>query len=448
MTSAKRSGKAKTEKSTTPAPASAPAASAAVATDSLTPKDLGILRGLAGRLAEIAHLPVQQEKAELWRRLNRLERTRPMVLLQNATWHETKDEIRLACEGEWARQQEWGMRANLYQWETVHDDSVYDAVVWAPLVTRNPGWGINIDATRPKHEFGACHYNAVLKGDEDPAQMIKLPTVTVDREESDRIRARLTPIWDGLMPIRTRGVAWSWFAIMDLFIQWRGLDNTFTDMVDRPEWIHAWMNRMTEWHLAELDQLEAMGALSLNNGQHGACGVGPGGLGITDQLPAPGFDGTHVRLKDMWGHATTQIFSDVSPAMHDEFALTYESRFLRRFGLASYGCCEPLHHKVALIRSRIPNLRRISMSPWAKIDVGAAALKNEVIFSYKPNPAILGMSNFDIGEARRQLRSVFEATRGCIIEVIMKDLHTVHGEPRRMGEWVRMALDLAQEFGG
>ncbi|OPZ26539.1 MAG: hypothetical protein BWZ02_01973 [Lentisphaerae bacterium ADurb.BinA184] len=410
------------------------------------PKDLTILRSLAARLAEIGALAEQREKADLWRRLNRLERTRPLILLQNATWHETGEVIRLQCEGEWARHQEWGMRAAIWHWDNVHDDAVYDSVAYAPIVVRNTGWGMAIDATRPEHVFGACHYNPILKGDEDPATKIALPTVTVDAAETDLAHERLAAVWDGILPLRRRGVAWSWFAMMDLFIQWRGLDNTFLDMVDRPAWIHAWMNRMTDWHLAEWEQYEKLGLLSLNNGDCGAVGVGPGGLGITDCLPARGFDAARVRRADLWGHATTQIFAEVSPAMHDEFALAYESRLLSRFGLAGYGCCEPLHLKVDLIRRRIPNLRRMSMSPWADVEAGAQALRNEVIFSYKPNPAILGMATFDVNEARRQLRDVFERTRGCVIEVIMKDLHTVNRQPQRMGEWTRMALELAQEY--
>jgi hypothetical protein len=81
--------------------------------------------------------------------------------------------------------------------------------------------------------------------------------------------------------------------------------------------------------------------------------------GSWPKLPQGDFDGTHVRAIDQWGHATTRIFSEVSPAMHDEFALTYE----KRFGLDSYGCCEPLDGKLNIIET-IPNLRRISMSPW------------------------------------------------------------------------------------
>ena len=71
---------------------------------------------------------------------------------------------------------------------------------------------------------------------------------------------------------------------------------------------------------------------------------------------------------------------------------------------------------------------------------------NDAIFSYKPNPAILGGEAWDLDLARRQLRDVFDRTRGCIVEVLMKDLHTVRDEPPRMWEWVEMAMALAEEY--
>jgi hypothetical protein len=438
----KKAGKAEKKSKT----AATPKTPAAGTDEAIKPADLQILRELARELAEIGNLPLQKVKAELWRRLNRLERVRPMILLQNATWIETKDEIQLRCAGEWARKREWNMRASLYHWHNVRDDMVYDSVAYSPIVLCVPEWKIQSNATRPDHEFGACHFNPVLKGDEDPVAMIPMPTITINQAETDKAFQKLSAVFDGIMPVRKRGVAGVWFSMMDLFIEWRGLDNMFLDLVDRPEWVHAWMKRMTERIESEWDQFEKLGVLTLNNGACGAMGVGPGGLGFTDLLPQKDFDGKHVRPRDMWGHAHTQIFAEVSPAMHDEFALTYEGRFLSRFGLAGYGCCEPLHLKVDLIRRRIPNLRRMSMSPWADVAIGAAALKNEVIFSYKPNPARLGMAHFDINEARRQLRDVFEKTRGCIVEVLMKDLHTVNKQPKRMGEWVRMALELASEY--
>jgi hypothetical protein len=67
--------------------------------------------------------------------------------------------------------------------------------------------------------------------------------------------------------------------------------------------------------------------------------VRTGGLGFIDELPQSDFDGKHVRTIDMWGHATTQIFSEVSLAMHDEFALSYEKRFLCIIVTTNHGAC-------------------------------------------------------------------------------------------------------------
>jgi len=36
--------------------------------------------------------------------------------------------------------------------------------------------------------------------------------------------------------------------------------------------------------------------------------------------------------------------------MHNEFALKYEIPILSRFGLNSYGCCEPLHDKIKYLK--------------------------------------------------------------------------------------------------
>ncbi|MBI3922703.1 MAG: hypothetical protein HY318_14875 [Armatimonadetes bacterium] len=407
-------------------------------------KEKMVLRNLAKQLAEIAALPIQEEKKELWRRHNRLERVRPMILLQNGTWHETKGEITMETEDEFARGQEWWLLTTLYHAEHIKDDHVYEAKTYSPIALRGVDWGIGIETTRPDHDFGAACYNTVLDDDADPA-MIPLGEITVDWEGTERQFQQLSELYDGLLAVEKRGVCGYWFSIMDLFIQWRGLEKAFSDMIDRPEWVHAWMERMTQWHLNQLEQYEKLNVLALNNGN---VGVGPGGMGFTDELPQTDFDGTHVRPKDQWAHATTQIFADVSPAMHEEFALQYEGRFLSHFGLAGYGCCEPLDKKVGIIRNHIPNLRRLSMSPWANVANGAEQLGNEVIFSWKPNPTVIGMPTWDVDYTRGIVRDCFEKTSGCVIEVLMKDLHTCGNEPRRMWEWVDMAMELAEEYVG
>jgi hypothetical protein len=78
---------------------------------------------------------------------------------------------------------------------------------------------------------------------------------------------------------------------------------------------------------------------------------------------------------------------------------------------------------------------------------GAEGLGDRFIFSYKPNPAIIGMEAWDRALARSVLKDALDKTRGCVVEVIMKDLHECRGEPWRMWEWMDMAMELAEECG-
>lgn len=53
------------------------------------PRERTVIRDLAKRVAEIAALPVQEQRPEMWRRHNRLERVRPMILVfPEGAWEE------------------------------------------------------------------------------------------------------------------------------------------------------------------------------------------------------------------------------------------------------------------------------------------------------------------------------------------------------------------------
>jgi hypothetical protein len=129
--------------------------------------------------------------------------------------------------------------------------------------------------------------------------------------------------------------------------------------------------------------------------------------------------------------------------MHEEFSLPCDRQWLARFGLGCYGCCEPLHHKVGILRS-IPNLRRISMSPWVDVAAGADAIGRHFIFSSKPNPALLAGESWNREAARAAIRDVLDETRGCAVEFIMKDTRTCRADPRRITEWTQMAMEEVQ----
>jgi hypothetical protein len=44
----------------------------------------------------------------------------------------------------------------------------------------------------------------------------------------------------------------------------------------------------------------------------------------------------------------------VSPAMREEFDITYMKKAMAPFGLVYYGCCEPLHNMIDIVE-QIPN---------------------------------------------------------------------------------------------
>ena len=214
------------------------------------------------------------------------------------------------------------------------------------------------------------------------------------------------------------------------------------DLIDRPALVHAAMERLVSAYLHRLEQYQQQGLLALNNAN---VRIGSGGLGYSAELPAPGFAERPVQPIDLWGCATAQIFSAVSPRMHEEFALRHERRWLERFGLNYYGCCEPLDAKIAILKS-VPRLRKISMSPWIHPERAIRNIGDRFVFSYKPSPAIFAEDDWHPLQARRQLTEFLELARGCVLEVIMKDISTVRYQPRRLWQWARLAGEVCAQF--
>jgi len=148
---------------------------------------------------------------------------------------------------------------------------------------------------------------------------------------------------------------------------------------------------------------------------------------------------------NMWGCSNAQIFSEVSPEMHWEFALRHDLRWLSRWKLAYYGCCEPLDRKIGLLR-KIPNLRKVSVSPWNNFERVIREIAGDYVFSFKPSPAIFVEETWNPEKARAYLKGVLDKARGaCHVEIIMKDVSTVRYHPENLWDWSRVAMEVAQE---
>jgi hypothetical protein len=405
-----------------------------------------ILRRLAQEYIDAAVLPVNRQRAEMWRKLNRLEETRPLVWINEVPWHEmdVNDELTCLCTDVYLKEVETKLRRALYQWRHFQCDMVLDPVFYVSYVCSPKSvyadYGLPLAPVRSEDAHGSDAMAPVINSIED-VEKLRPPNVVFDRPETERRYECVSEIFADILPVRQRGIYHQWMSPWDQMIWWYGIERLYTDMVDRPELVHALCARFMAAVHEVLDAQERMGLLAAGSGNYR---VGSGGLGITDELPSKGFDPDHVRPIDQWGTSTGQIFTAVSPAMHDEFCLQYEIPYLERFGLTCYGCCEPLHHKMGILR-RIKNLRRISMSFWIDMDRAVNELQTDYVFSYKPTPAVFASDKWDPEPARRVLQNVLDKTKGCRVELIMKDISTVRNEPKRLWEWADLAMRMVEE---
>jgi hypothetical protein len=274
----------------------------------------------------------------------------------------------------------------------------------------------------------------------EDVEKIKIPVVTHDEKATQERLALMNEVAGDVLPVRKEGYKGQFFAPWDSLIRWWGVEEALMDLAERPEMVNEAVSRMVDSGLSELDQMEKLNVLTLNNDH---MRTGPGGYGYTKELPGKDFDAGHVGPMNMWGHAAAQVFSAVSPAMHWEFALKHEMRWLERWGMNHYGCCDPLDLKMDIVR-RIPRLRKVSMSPWINVDRAVKELEDKYVFSFKPSPAILAEDEWRPEAARAAIREVLEKGKGCHIEVIMKDISTVRYKPHRLWEWSRIAMEEAE----
>jgi hypothetical protein len=406
----------------------------------LLPGDRGILRELAEKLAGQAALPEQQRKRELWRRHNDLEPTRPLVFCDPENgWNEILPSAGLRCGGTLARRWEMVLRKELFWAESLRDDKVIEPFFYIGYTHTEDDWGVSekqIGGTAG----GSYVWKAALAREAD-IEKLHPPAFRIDQERTRQTVSLAEDCFRDLLQVRLTGVWW-WSLGLTLNLSLlRGLEQIMYDLVERPQLVHRLMGILRDGYLQKLDYLEANGLLSPNTDLY----VGSGGFGYTSQLPARG-SGSMVKTRQMWGFAESQETVGVSPEMFAEFIFPYQLPLLERFGLNCYGCCEPLDSRWAVVK-RVPNLRRVSVSAWANLEKMAQLLEGKYVLSWKPNPADLARPLIDEPALRKQLRRSLETTRGCRVEIIMKDNHTLGGNPQNAVRWVQIARQEAERTG-
>jgi hypothetical protein len=408
----------------------------------LNKNDVLIIRELAARVAQIAALPVQEEKRALWRKLNALKPARPMVIIDQVCWNEMAPagELALRCADKDCRGYEERLRRTLFQWQHFPVDMVVEPFIRVHKAVLNSRFGMEVQeetaVSDPSNAVVGHKYQNQFKTEAD-LEKIRMPQIGHDQAETDRRLAVARELFDGLLEVRPWG-ADPYLSLWDPISTWMSVEDALYALVDRPEYMHRLLARMTDGYLGMLDQLEEQGLLCEPQSVIHCTGA------YTDELPAPGYNPQKPRTKDLWMFGLAQMFATVSPDMFKEFEVDYASRICARFGLVYYGCCDPLDGKMAEVRL-IPNVRKVSMSPWVNEERAAAAIGGDFVYSRKPSPALVAPDHFRPDQVRADLVATRKACdkHGCPLEYILKDISTVHYQPERLTEWARIAMQVA-----
>jgi hypothetical protein len=282
-----------------------------------------------------------------------------------------------------------------------------------------------------------------IKDLKEDFHILKPAVCRVDKERTLAWKAFLEDLFGGLLPVRlVTGVygcgslTYEAFALM-------GMEAFYMAMYDQPDEVHRLMAYLRDNGLRIMRWAEQSGLLRLNN-RFQLCGVGVT-QGYTHRLPAPGYEGPAARLCDMWGGASSQETVGISPRMFHEFCFPYYRDVCAPVGQLYYGCCEPAHPFWDDIR-QLPHLRKVSISRWCDERMMGEALRGtDIVFSRKPSPNFLGVDK-ELNEAAwsAHIRQTLEAARGCLVEFIVCDVYTVHGnlgKARRAVELARAEID-------
>jgi hypothetical protein len=397
--------------------------------------DIDILRRLSGQVAEISQKTVQDERRDLWRRHNSLQRTRIPVLVR---WGVGLDEIipqsTLECEDPFFRAHERMLKARVFQ-DFIGDDTVAEPWITQRAVCITPPeglWGVPLERIPKPEEGGSWKDVAPLKRLEDIDKLIS-PHHVINEQATAHLVDRLQQAVGDILEINLdRQPIYHVFSgdISSHLAYLRGLEQIMWDMSDNPEWLHRLLAFMRDGILTTHEEAEQAGDWRLCDHENQA-------MPYALELPNPRANSESVTRDKLWIFMQAQELTQISPRMFDEFMLQYQLPIVAKFGLVAYGCCEDLTHKIKYLR-QIPNLRRIAVTPWADLRACAEQIQQDYVYSWRPNPAEMVCGEFNPDWIRQVIREGLEVTKDCIVDITLKDVKTVRGHPENLREWVNI----------
>jgi len=408
-------------------------------------QEIDILRGLGEKYMRYATLSAQKEKMEMWKKLNSAKAERPMVIIDQIPWWELEVVIPDVLKPQvadpfWQGVERW-LRHKIFAWENFPVDMVLEPYITIPAAIVNTGYGITPDAHLIHGMEGSHapsqHYTCLLNDMEDVAKIQDVRILKDDNQSAINIQEAEAIFGKEAVKL-SHGVQF-YLGLWDTLAMLMSVEQIYFDFADRPEFLHALMRRLTDANLAGI---KAVNELSAYNEIQQDCHCS---YTYTDNLLPDFGAGKGRTTQNGWACGLAQVFTSLSPDSFAEFEVPYIAELAQHFGHMYYGCCDRLDDRLDAVR-KIPNVRKVSCSPWSDRDKFAEKLGSDLIMSNKPTPAFLAGDDFNEDIVRKDLEHTCRVAKenGLSLELVLKDISTENSDINRVKRWNEIAMEVAE----
>jgi hypothetical protein len=406
-------------------------------------KDREILRNLAKKQLEIAHSDKMKKLYAEWHAHGSFASgSRPMITVELVTFENEIIPPLMQCESETARKIEWKLHSNIVNHTLFHDDSVvkdYYDLRWA---TSFVPFGIELRVEHAKSENKESLGHHFLSGIQDLHEdfyKLKASNYTLNKEYTLKYKSFVDEILGDIFLVKLEGGCQS-VSLTQNLVHIMSMENMFISMYDYPDEFKLMMDMQTNDYLKFFDYIEMENVLSETTGEQW---LNQGSYCFTNELPN---QKKHFTTKDIWGYMDSQETVGVSADMFNEFMYPYYKKIADRFGLISYGCCEPVDPIYEKCISNISNLKKISISAWCNEQYMGEQLKNKrIIYLRKPRPNYLGVgTNLDEDEIKKHINTTIKAAKGCQLEFSTRDVYSVNHSPDKVKRYIEIIRECCQ----
>ncbi len=403
-------------------------------------KERKFLRELAQQQRAYSALPVMEERRTAWTLHNDLKSNQPMIHFETRSCEEQLLPP-LACISEEGRWMEKTLRRAMLNHEMIQDDRVVPG-------TFDLTWHIDfqlfnmppqiIHADENGQEGLGQHFLPLIRNLERDVETLAPSQWSVDRRAIDQKIDMVQDVLGDILPVRLK-TGYLGASLTQNVVMLMGMEAMLFALMDHPEPFSRLMGRITDEYLRYYQWLEKNGLLIPNNDDFF---VNQGTFGFTDELPQ-GKPGTPTGLQDMWFYMDSQETVTVSPAMYETFFFPHYRRLAEPFGRLNYGCCEPVHLIWDRCVSRLPGLRKVSISPWCdEAFMGERLRGSSVIYHRKPSPLFVGLGgHLDEDGFRKHIRETIHRAKGCRLEFSFRDVYDLGGHPEKPARAVQIVRE-------